>query len=91
MGTKIYVGNLPYSCDEAQLKALFSDGGGVVEEVAIISDRATGQPRGFAFVQMATAADATRAIEALHGSTFGGRTLTVNEARPREPPGARGR
>jgi len=92
MSTKIYVGNLPYSCDGEQLKALFSDGGRVVEDVAIITDRVTGQPRGFAFVQMATAEDAARAIEALHGSSFGGRTLTVNEARPREGgAGGRGR
>jgi RNA recognition motif-containing protein len=84
MGTKIYVGNLPYSCDEGQLRALFSADGRQVEDVAIVTDRVTGQPRGFAFVQMATDDDAKRAIEALHGSSFGGRTLTVNEAKPRE-------
>jgi RNA recognition motif-containing protein len=84
MATKIYVGNLPYSCDGEQLRALFSADGRTVEDVAIITDRITGQPRGFAFVQMATDDDAKRAIEALHGSSFGGRTLTVNEARPRE-------
>ena len=88
MSTKIYVGNLPYSCDAEQLKSLFGDGGRVVQDVAIITDRVTGQPRGFAFVQMANAADAARAIEALHGSSFGGRTLTVNEARPREANGS---
>jgi len=88
MSTKIYVGNLPYTCDDEQLKALFSEGGRVVEEVAIITDRVTGQPRGFAFVQMANAA---RAIEALNGSSFGGRTLTVNEARAKEVGAARGR
>jgi cold-inducible RNA-binding protein len=88
MSTKIYVGNLPYSCDAEQLKALFAEGGRKVDDVAIISDRVTGQPRGFAFVQMANPDDAARAIEALHGSSFGGRTLTVNEARPRE--GGRG-
>jgi RNA recognition motif-containing protein len=90
MSTKIYVGNLPYTCDAEQLKALFSEGGRAVQDVAIVTDRATGQPRGFAFVQMANAADAARAIEALHGSSFGGRTLTVNEARPKEA-GGRGR
>jgi RNA recognition motif-containing protein len=89
MSTKIYVGNLPYTCDEEQLKALFSDGGRVVEDVAIITDRATGKARGFAFVQMANAEEAARAVEALHGSSFGGRTLTVNEARPRESGGRR--
>jgi cold-inducible RNA-binding protein len=91
MSTKIYVGNLPYSCDQEQLKALFAGAGRVVEDVAIIIDRATGQPRGFAFVQMASAVDAAKAIEDLHGKSFGGRTLTVNEARPREPGGGRGR
>jgi RNA recognition motif-containing protein len=89
MSTKIYVGNLPYTCDKEQLKALFSDGGRVVEDVAIIMDRATGKARGFAFVQMANAEEAARAVEALHGSSFGGRTLTVNEARPRESGGRR--
>jgi cold-inducible RNA-binding protein len=84
MGTKIYVGNLPYQCDEEQLRALFETDGRTVTEVAIITDRMTGQPRGFAFVQMATDDDAAKAIEALHGSIFGGRTLTVNEARAKE-------
>jgi cold-inducible RNA-binding protein len=90
MATKIYVGNLPYSCDGEQLRALFSADGRNVEDVAIITDRVTGQPRGFAFVQMATDEDAKRAIDALHGSSFGGRTLTVNEARPREGGGGSG-
>jgi cold-inducible RNA-binding protein len=90
MSTKIYVGNLPYSCDGEQLRALFAEDGRNVEDVAIITDRVTGQPRGFAFVQMATADDAARAIEKLHGSNFGGRTLTVNEARPREGGGGGG-
>src|SRR5215467_12496692 len=84
MGTKIYVGNLPYTTDEQQLRTLFGSEGRTVADVAIITDRMTGQPRGFAFVQMATEDDAKRAIDALHGSSFGGRTLTVNEARPRE-------
>jgi cold-inducible RNA-binding protein len=90
MSTKIYVGNLPYSCDAEQLRALFAADGRHVEDVAIITDRITGQPRGFAFVQMTTGEEATRAIEALHGSSFGGRTLTVNEARPREGGGSGG-
>ncbi|MGO9708511.1 MAG: RNA recognition motif domain-containing protein [Polyangiaceae bacterium] len=84
MSTKIYVGNLPYTCDEQQLRDLFGAEGRSVTEVAIITDRMTGQPRGFAFVSMATADDAKRAIDSLHGSVFGGRTLTVNEARPKE-------
>ena len=84
MGTKIYVGNLPYTTDEDQLKGLFGADGRNVADVAIITDRMTGQPRGFAFIQMATEADAKGAIDALHGASFGGRTLTVNEARARE-------
>ncbi len=84
MGTKIYVGNLPYTTDDEQLKQLFGGEGRQVSEVAIITDRMTGQPRGFAFVQMASDDDAKKAIALLHGSSFGGRTLTVNEARPRD-------
>jgi len=90
MSVKIYVGNLPYSCDEEQLRSLFGGDGRNVADVAIITDRMTGQPRGFAFVQMATEDDARRAIDALHGSVFGGRTLTVNEARPRDGGGGGG-
>jgi len=90
MGTKIYVGNLPYTCDDQQLRDLFGGDGRSVQDVAIITDKMTGQPRGFAFVNMTTDDDAKRAIEALHGSSFGGRTLTVNEARPREGGGGGG-
>ncbi len=90
MGTKIYVGNLPYNCDEEGLRSLFGSEGRAVADVAIITDRMTGQPRGFAFVQMASDADAKKAIDALHGFVFGGRTLTVNEARPREGGGGGG-
>lgn len=90
MSTKIYVGNLPYTCDEQQLRDLFGADGRSVAEVAIITDRMTGQPRGFAFVNMVSADDAKRAIDALHGSSYGGRTLTVNEARPREGGGGGG-
>ncbi len=90
MTTKIYVGNLPYTCDEQQLRDLFGADGRNVTDVAIITDRMTGQPRGFAFVNMASGDDAKRAIDALHGSVFGGRTLTVNEARPKEGGGGGG-
>jgi cold-inducible RNA-binding protein len=90
MSTKIYVGNLPYTCDDKQLRELFGAEGRNVTDVAIITDRMTGQPRGFAFVNMATAEDAKRAIDALHGSVYGGRTLTVNEARPKEGGGGGG-
>ena len=91
MATKIYVGNLPYTCDDQQLRDLFGGEGRSVIDVAIITDRMTGQPRGFAFVNMATAEDAKRAIDALHGSQYGGRTLTVNEAKPKEGGGGGGR
>jgi cold-inducible RNA-binding protein len=90
MTAKIYVGNLPYTCDEQQLRDLFGGEGRNVADVAIVTDRMTGQPRGFAFVNMATSDDAKKAIDALHGSSFGGRTLTVNEARPRENGGGGG-
>jgi len=77
----LYVGNLPYSADEEQLKTLFSEGGRQVTEVRIVTDRDTGRPRGFAFVEMGSQADADAAVNALNGKDFGGRALTVNEAR----------
>lgn len=85
MGTRLYVGNLPYSADEEQLKTLFSEGGRQVTEVRIVTDRDTGRPRGFAFVEMGTQADADAAVNALNGKDFGGRALTVNEAREQTP------
>ncbi len=84
MGARIYVGNLPFTADEASVRSLFEQGGRAVREVKIIEDRETGRPRGFAFVEMATEADAKSAIAELHGGSFSGRTLTVNEARERE-------
>ena len=84
MGTRLYVGNLPFSADEAQLRALCEKGGRTVTEVKIVMDRETGRPRGFAFVEMATPEAAKAAIERWHGKDFDGRTLTVSEARPRE-------
>jgi len=81
MGTRLYVGNLPYSADEEQLKTLFSEEGRQVTEVRIVTDRDTGRPRGFAFVEMGTQADADAAVNALNGKDFGGRALTENEAR----------
>lgn len=79
--SKIYVGNLPFSADESAVRELFA-AHGTVESVAIISDRDTGQPRGFGFVEMANA-DAARAIQNLNGHQMGGRTLKVNEAQPK--------
>lgn len=79
---KLYVGNLPFSTTQDSLEQLFSNYG-EVQEVAIVTDRETGRSRGFAFVTMEDEA-AKQAIEALHGSELDGRSLTVNEARPRE-------
>ncbi len=90
MGTRLYVGNLPFSTDEPGLKALFEQDGRQVTEVKIVTDRDTGRSRGFGFVEMANDADAKSAIEAFNGTNFGGRTLTVNEARERPPRGAGG-
>jgi RNA recognition motif-containing protein len=80
---RIYVGSLPYSTMEEQLASLFRAYGNVTDTHVVI-DRATGQSRGFAFVEMENDAEADAAINALNGSTFEGRTLVVNEARPRE-------
>src|SRR5881397_2081419 len=90
MGKRLYVGNLPYQCDEAQLRALFEQDGRQVEEVKIVTDRETGRPRGFAFVELATDAQAQAAVSALNGKPFGGRPLTVSEARERAPGGGGG-
>jgi len=81
MGTRLYVGNLPFDVDETQLRGLFEKDGRQVSEVKIIMDRDTGRPRGFAFVEMGSQADASGAISALNGTEVGGRALTVNEAR----------
>ena len=81
MGTRLYVGNLPFDTDESQLRALFQEGERTVTEVKIITDRDTGRPRGFAFVEMGSQADAEAAIKAVNGRELGGRALTVNEAR----------
>ncbi len=84
MSTKLYVGNLPYDTTEAALQALF-EGTGSVSTVNLVRDRATGQARGFAFVEMSDTEGARRAISELDKREFGGRSLTVNEARPMEP------
>jgi RNA recognition motif-containing protein len=84
--TKLYVGNLPFTATEDTVRALFAPHG-TVEKLALINDRDTGRPRGFGFVEMASA-DATRATEALNGTDFGGRALKVSEAQERARPGA---
>ena len=83
MAVKLYVGNLPYSTTEEDLKGMFADHG-TVESAAVITDRETGRSKGFGFVELSTAEEAKAAIEALNGKDFGGRNLVVNEARPRE-------
>ena len=92
MGTRLYVGNLPYSCDEAALRSFFGDGqeGRKVTQVKIVTDRETGRPRGFAFVELADAGHAKSAIESLNGTSFGGRTIVVNEAREPQRGGSGG-
>lgn len=83
MENKLYVGNLPYTATEDDLKTHFSQAG-TVTSVALITDRATGRAKGFGFVEMATGEEAQKAITMLHGQDFMGRTITVNVARPRE-------
>jgi len=91
MGKKLYVGNLSYNVTDAELQQLFAQHGNV-QSAVIIQDRATGRSKGFGFVEMGTDEEAQTAINALNGKEFGGRTLTVNEAKPREdrPGGGRG-
>jgi RNA recognition motif-containing protein len=88
-GKKIYVGGLPYSVSDGQLEELFSSHG-TVESARVITDRMTGRSKGFGFVEMASESEAEAAINSLNGTQLGGRTLTVNEARPRENRGGFG-
>lgn len=82
MARKLYVGNFPYDTTDNDLRALFEESG-QVESVNLMRDQATGRGRGFAFVEMATDDAAQAAIQALNSRDFGGRALTVNEARPK--------
>ncbi len=84
MSSKLYVGGLPYSTTSSELTDLFS-AHGTVESVNVITDKFTGQSRGFGFVEMATKEEAEAAISALNSTELGGRTLTVNEAKPQAP------
>jgi cold-inducible RNA-binding protein len=84
MGKKIYVGNLSYEVDSSQLQEMFT-AHGTVESAEIIQDRDTGRSKGFGFVQMGSDGEADAAITALNGQDHGGRALTVNVAKPREP------
>lgn len=82
MSTKLYVGNLPYETTESDLQALF-ESAGAVASISIMRDRATGQARGFAFVEMGDDEGARKAISELDKHQYGGRNLTVNEAKPK--------
>lgn len=86
---KIYVGNLPFSATEESLRSLFS-AHGTVEKIQLITDRDTGKPRGFGFVEMSNS-DASRAMQALNGQDFEGRALRINEAQERQRNGGGGR
>lgn len=82
MSKKLYVGNLPFTSSEDELRTLFSRHGSV-ESVAVINDRETGRPRGFAFVEMSDASAANDAVRALDGTQLGGRAIRVSEAQDR--------
>ncbi len=84
MGSKIYVGGLPFAATDSQVETLFS-AHGTVESARVITDKFTGQSRGFGFVEMSTPSEAEAAITALNSTEMDGRTLTVNEAKPMAP------
>ena len=86
----LYVGNLPHSTTEAELRNVF-EAHGAVEKITLVTDRDTGRSRGFGFVEMTNASEADKAIAALNGTDLGGRTLTINEAKPKsQHPGGGG-
>lgn len=87
--TNIFVGNLSYQTTEQELEAAFSSYG-TVERASVVRDRDTGQPRGFAFVEMTNKNEATQAIQGLDGKDINGRAVKVNEARPKEDRGSGG-
>ncbi|MBH97293.1 MAG: RNA-binding protein [Rhodospirillaceae bacterium] len=84
MGKRLYVGNLPYSVGESDLESKFA-AHGTVESANLIIDRNTGRSKGFAFVEMSTESESQAAIEALNGTDYDGRPMTVNEAKPMRP------
>lgn len=90
MGSRLYVGNLPFSADENAVRELFAQDGRDVTEVKMITDRDTGRPRGFGFVEMGNSEHADSAISALNGYSMDGRALTVNEAKERTSGGGGG-
>ncbi len=89
MGRKLYVGNLPYSATEQTLRETFSQCG-TVDSVTMVTDRDTGQSKGFGFVEMSSGSEAQKAIQELNGSTLEDRQIKVNEAKPKAPRGGRG-
>jgi RNA recognition motif-containing protein len=89
MGRKLYVGNLPYSATEQSVREAFGKCG-KVDSVALITDRDTGQSKGFGFVEMSSDAEAQTAIQQLNGTSFEGRQIKVNEAKPKAPGGGGG-
>lgn len=90
MSMKLYVGNLAFQTTDQDLQALFSQVGSV-ESISLVTDRDTGRPRGFGFVEMGSRAEGEAAINKFNGTEVGGRSLTVNEAKPRENNGGGGR
>jgi RNA recognition motif-containing protein len=84
MGNKLYVGGLPYSVTDGRLQEIFTEHG-TVETARVVSDKFTGQSRGFGFVEMSSGSEAQKANDALNGTQLDGRTLTVNEAKPMAP------
>jgi RNA recognition motif-containing protein len=90
MGTRLYVGNLSYNVTEPELRDAFAEGGRNVVEVKVVMDRDTGRPRGFAFVEMGSADEASAAITSLTGREIQGRPINVSEARERAPRGGGG-
>ncbi|MFO0841742.1 MAG: RNA-binding protein [Gemmataceae bacterium] len=89
MGKKLYVGNLPYDVDSSGLEQMFAEFG-TVQSAQVITDRDTGRSKGFGFVEMGSDAEAQAAITAMSGKQVGGRSLTVNEAKPKEDRGGGG-
>ena len=90
MGNRLYIGNLSFDITEDTLRAALEEAGGTCKDIHIVNDPETGRPRGFAFAEMSNDAEATAVIEAMDGKDLEGRSLKVNEAKPR-PPGGGGR
>ncbi len=90
MGSRLYIGNLSFTTTEDSLNAALSGGGRTVKDIHIVTDRETGRPRGFAFAEMGSDAEAQAAIDDLDGKDLDGRNLTVNEAKPRPAKGGGG-